>query len=105
MLFMHDHKHKRIPRSFYDVWRTIEENNIQYPVLNRFDYRINQARICLTERLPICTLPKVWNLYSFEQTKNIISKEAFKLNVKKNLLESIDVICKRLLCPICHLSL
>ena len=105
MLFMHDHKHKRIPRSFYDVWRTIEENNIQYPVRNRFDYRINQARICLTERLPICTLPKVWNLYSFEQTKNIISKEAFKINVKKNLLESIDIICKRLLCPICHLSL
>ena len=49
MLFMHDHKHKRIPRSFYDVWRTIEENKIQYPVRNTFDYRINQARICLTE--------------------------------------------------------
>ena len=33
---------------------------------------------------------------SFEQTENIISKEAFKINVKKNLLESIDIICKRL---------
>ena len=44
MLFMHDHKHKRIPRSFFNVWRTVEENNIQYPVRNRHDYRINQAR-------------------------------------------------------------
>ena len=38
MLFMHDHKHKKITRSFYDAWRNIEENNIQYPVRNRFDY-------------------------------------------------------------------
>jgi len=105
MLFMHDHKHKRIPRSFFNVWRTIEENNIQYPVRNRHDYRINQARINLTERLPICKLPKVWNSYSSQQTKHIISKEAFKLNVKKDLLESIDIVCTRLLCPICHLRL
>ena len=66
--------------------KLLKKKNIQYPVCNRFDYRINKARICLTERLPICTLPKVWNSYSFEQTKNIISKEAFKINVKKIFL-------------------
>ena len=56
LLFMHDHKHKRIPRSFIHVWRTIEDNNVHYPVRNRNDYRINQSRIALTERLPICKL-------------------------------------------------
>ena len=71
LLFMHDHKHKRIPRSFINVWRTIEDNNVHYPVRNRNDYRINQSRIALTERLPICKLPKVWNSYSSNQTKSI----------------------------------
>ena len=82
LLFMHDHKHKNIPRSFNNVWRTIEDINVGYPIRNSHNYRINYSRIGLTERLPICNLPKVWNSYNSNQNKNLISKEAFKFNVK-----------------------
>ena len=60
---MHDYKFNQLPRSFNNVWRTVAESNIPYPMRNNQDYRIVRARICLTERLPISKFPKIWNEY------------------------------------------
>lgn len=103
--FMHDYKFNQLPRSFNSVWRTVAESNVLYPMRNNQDYRIVRARICLTERLPICKFPKIWNEYHSDILKNIFSKNAFKSKLRKDLLEAIDIVCTRLLCPICHLRL
>ena len=103
--FMHDHKFSHLPRSFNNVWRTVAESNVLYPIRNNQDYRIVRARICLTERLPICRFPKIWNDYQSDVLKNIFSRNAFKIKLRKELLDSINIVCTRLLCPICHLRL
>ena len=103
--FMHDHKFNLLPRSFNNVWRTIAESNVLYPIRNNQDYRIIRARTCLTERLPVCRFPKIWNEYHSDILKNVFSRKAFKIKLKKELIESISIFCTRLLCPICHLML
>ncbi len=103
--FMHNYKMNYLPRSFLNIWETNEEFNNYYPLRNILDYRIPRFRIELLKRLPFCHFPKIWNDFDCFPIKILNSKNQFKNKLKVHLIESINITCSRLLCPVCHLNL
>lgn len=103
--FMHNYKMNYLPRSFLNMWETNQEFNDNYQLRNILDYRIPRFRIELSKRLPFCHFPKIWNDFDCFPIKNLTSKNQFKNKLKAHLIESINITCSRLLCPVCHLNL
>ena len=105
LLFISDFRNNNLPRSFAHSWVTVgERSNFRYPVRNANDYDIPNFRIELVKRLPMCRLPLTWNSFNHNSIKIVRSRNSFKKQVKEKLLENIETVCNRLLCPSCHLN-
>jgi hypothetical protein len=109
LLFMYDYRNDLVPISFKNVWLTNAQKRIHDNPLNvrtlRDDhlYAIPYIRLDHFFKFPLADLPRMWNEFNFEiaaQSRNI-----FKTMLKEHFLSCLteNVVCQRLLCPVCHL--
>jgi hypothetical protein len=59
--FMHSVKYEYCPKSFLDVFRKIDTDNLVYELRYPNEFEVPRARIELFKRIPLYTLPLEWN--------------------------------------------
>jgi hypothetical protein len=59
--FMHSVKYEYCPKSFLDVFRKIDIDNLVYELRYPNEFEVPRARIELFKRIPLYTLPLEWN--------------------------------------------
>jgi Reverse transcriptase (RNA-dependent DNA polymerase) len=106
--FMFQYKNKLLPTAFEDTWTTNEQRLEAFNVMlrpNTDEFFVPFARISQVERLPLISLPKLWNELDNEEIKCISSKIEFNIKLKLFLTNSLssNYVCTRLLCPHCHI--
>jgi Reverse transcriptase (RNA-dependent DNA polymerase) len=108
VLFMYDYKNNLLPLSFANLWPTNAERRNQEREdarQLRDDHLLAVPFIRLEQyfRFPLSDLPRTWNTFS----QNIVapSRNIFKCMLKEHYLSllSNNVLCTRMLCPVCHL--
>jgi hypothetical protein len=104
--FMQHFQQKFLPNIFSDTWiynnvREIGENAIV--LRNNDQLRVPFARISLVEKLPLISLPTIWENFPDENIKFIRNKAEFNEKLKTYLLKQLSYIinCTRLYCPSC----
>jgi hypothetical protein len=103
---MYFFKSGRLPECFNNTWMTGLEHNLLAggPLLrNADDYLVQFARTDQIRRLPLTSIPEIWNTLSPE-LKNSPSVYTFCLNLKKFYLSTLPPtpVCTRLFCPVCQ---
>ena len=101
-------KNGHLPSSFDGTWLT---NRIRRADQGEIELRNDDllhvpfARTNALSRLPLVTLPKLWNEFQDENIKIIRNKIEFNSKLKQHLLTLLNDVpnCSRLLCPACHL--
>jgi hypothetical protein len=103
---MQHFQQKFLPNIFSDTWiynnvREIGENAIV--LRNNDQLRVPFARISLVEKLPLISLPTIWENFPDENIKFIRNKAEFNEKLKTYLLKQLSYIinCTRLYCPSC----
>ena len=105
--FMYLYKKNSLPKSFRisNYWILNQDRNVPYVLRIQEDYQIPYYRLAIVSRLPLISLPKAWNASSLpDDIKSKPTYQLFKKHLKKYLLESISIVCDRLLCPSCHIN-
>ena len=105
--FMYLYKKNSLPRSFRisNYWILNQDRNVPYALRIQEDYQIPYYRLAIVSRLPLISLPKAWNASSLpDDIKSKPTYQLFKKHLKNFLLESISIVCNRLLCPSCHIN-
>ena len=82
--FMHSVSKNRCPLAFSDTWDGVNDHdeNLNMNLRNYLDYKVPRSRLNFSERLPFHSFPKTWNDGLNTDTKSIIKKKEFKLQVK-----------------------
>jgi exonuclease III len=99
--FMHNFKHHLLPTSFNHTWCHSDPGPHQ--LRNQDNLIVPMSRINLTARLPLSTLPQIWNNFNNDSIKLLSKKQSFNKALKKHLLSllSVDPVCNRVNCPNC----
>lgn len=85
--FMHSYHHKTLPLAFAETWTPNRERNPDRVLRNADDYTIPPHRIELVKRLPLYSIPLVWN--STTADKSIPVQHVFLKAVKEILFANI----------------
>jgi Reverse transcriptase (RNA-dependent DNA polymerase) len=106
--FMHQYKFNHLPASFNNTWITNSARRAGQAGLTLRDddlYYVPFSRTNALSRLPMITLPKLWNEFPNNDIKLIANKLEFNKKLKNYLLSSLEDVprCTCLLCPACHL--
>jgi hypothetical protein len=106
--FVQQFKFKHLPLAFNNEWTLNEDRfaNLELmPLRNTDDFYVPFARIDQIKRLPLFSLPKIWNEFEDDVIKCESSKLIFNSMLKSHLIGKLNAnyICSRLLCPHCHL--
>jgi hypothetical protein len=102
--FMQQFVHGHLPKSFDNLWSTVEERRTSSLVLRNGSYLdIPFVRLNSSEKQPLVKLPKAWEEFKEEDVKIIRDKLMFKASLKKFFFEKMSSFprCERLLCPAC----
>ena len=104
--FMHRFRQNFLPESFNLIWnrnsiRTIGENEIQ--LRNHDQILLPPSRLALTNRLPTCCFPRLWEQFPDEEIKFIRNRTEFDNKLKDYFVRDLNsnVNCNRLFCPTC----
>ena len=106
--FMYLYQKNSLPKSFINsnYWILNQERNVPYALRIQEDFYIPHYRLAIISRLPLISFPKAWNASSLpENIKRKPSYQLFKKHLKNFLLESVSIVCDRLLCPSCHINI
>ena len=100
--FMHSYLHNKLPTSFEGIWSKNRENKLVM-LRNSGEIFIPRARLFFSERLPLHSIPKIFNEFPDNNIKNIPSKNSFKDQLKLFYLNELnsEVFCGRSYCWDC----
>ena len=100
--FMYSYLQKKLPTSFMGVWSKNEVNKL-VTLRNSGEMFIPRARLCFSERLPLHSIPKIYNEFPDFDIKNIPTKTNFKEQLKLFYLNKLnaEVFCGRPYCRDC----
>ena len=87
--FMHQYVNNLLPSSFNNLWKKNVQNVGQMRLRNADDFAIPRNRIETTKRFPLTNMPSTWN--EAENVKLIQNRTTFKITLKKELIDSIDI--------------
>ena len=92
LLFMHNYTQQRLPLCFKNAWVTNFERrtNVEHNLRNQDALYVPLARIKLTERLPMYTMPTLWNNMYDQSLKNEMNLKNFKKKLKTNILSNLQ---------------
>jgi len=111
--FMQQFIQSFLPISFKDTWLKNRDRRQQdtgqedfQELRNDNDFFVPFARTDQISRFPLSNLPKIWNTLPDNLTI-IRNRLEFLLELKSYFLNlmSDNIVCDRLLCPVCHLNL
>jgi hypothetical protein len=107
--FIHQFKFNHLPLAFNNEWTLNEDRfaNLELmPLRNYDDFYVPFARIDQVKRLPLFSLPKIWNEFEDDIIKSESSKLVFNSKLKGHFINNLNAnyVCSRLLCPHCHLN-
>jgi hypothetical protein len=88
-LFMHSVKYGYVPNSFSNTWPLNNERNVVYNLRNTAEFTITPPRFEGFKKYPLYTFPSTWN--NLDDVKLHRNRTTFKIELKKNLLESLLV--------------
>ena len=108
LLLMYNFRQNKLPACFANTWSTNRERRIQEErrLRNEDEYFVQLARTKITERMPLYTVPVLWNEFRDQNIKNELNRNNFKKSLKKYFLGNLmtNVICNRLNCPACSVN-
>ena len=101
-----------LPVSFDGVWiknserqhAEDQEERRRFEMRNFDDFYIPFSRLVSSDKLPLISFPKLWNLFQDHEIKLTRNKLQFNKKLKTHLLSKLNenVSCNRLLCQACH---
>jgi hypothetical protein len=107
--FMQNFVQNFLPEVFNNTWITNQirrQDQAQVQLRNDDLLHIPFARTSTTYNLPLTSFPRIWSEFSDEEIKFQRNRIEFNQKLKKYFLDLLNssVICSRLLCPECHLT-
>jgi hypothetical protein len=85
---MHTTYYKYCPESFRNTWKTVSENNPDLNLRNSRDLQVPFPRIDLFKKLPIYTLPTLWN--DIGDLRFQTNATTFKIALRDHLFEKLN---------------
>ena len=85
--FMFKYVNNMLPDSFNEMWKSNHHLNENRPLRNANDLNIPAHSYETVKKLPLFSLPKLWN--DLENEKHITNFTTFKICVKGNLMSSL----------------
>jgi len=113
--FIFFYKTNKLPVSYNNMWEInpyVEENMGREPELVQVQLRPRgyfvhkYSRLATNDKFPLYNLTRLWDNFPDQIIKNLNSKEQFNGNLKRFYFNQLseNVICNRLLCPVCHFN-
>ena len=101
--FMHCYLNSKLPLSFEGVWSRNRDNK-SVTLRNSSEIFIPPARLAFSDRLPLHSIPRVYNEFPDINIKNIFIPKKFKNELKQFYLNNLssEVFCGRPFCQDCY---
>ena len=101
--FMQQYLHDKLPISFEGVWARNRANK-SVALRNSWEVFIPRARLAFSDRLPLHSIPRVYNEFPDGNIKNIYCKKRFIDELKLFYLNNLssEVFCGRPYCQDCY---